>query len=241
MQHTRLPCSSLSPRAYSCPLSWWCHPIISSSFVPFSSCLQSFPASGSLAVCRLFPPSGQSIWASASASVFPMNIQGWFSLGLTGLISLLFKGLSTVFSNTTIQKHQFFCAQPSLWFNSHIHSFISVQLLSLSNSLWPRGLQHARLPCPSWSPGACSNSYPLSCPWCHPTIFSSVVPFSSAFNLFFSPHGRYSDLLMKIWDYSWSSYVFIYHPTSGSEEASWYPGAIFFLFRSRDHLFDASD
>ena len=102
-----------------CPFSQWCHPAISSSVVPFSSCLQSFPASGSFPVGRLFTSGGQSIGASASASALPMNIQGWFHLGLIGLVSLLPKGLSSVFSSTAVQKHQFFSAQPSLWSNSH--------------------------------------------------------------------------------------------------------------------------
>ena len=91
----------------SCALSWWCHPIISSSVVPFSSCPQSFPASGSFQVSQLFTSGGQSIGVSASTSVLPMNIQDWFGLGWTGWISLLSKGLSRVFSNTTVQKHQF--------------------------------------------------------------------------------------------------------------------------------------
>ena len=86
------------------------------------SCLQSFPASRSFPMSQFFPLAGQSIWVSASASVLPMNIQDWFPLGWTGLISLRFKGLSRVFSNTTVQKHQFFGAQPSLRFNSHIHT-----------------------------------------------------------------------------------------------------------------------
>ena len=109
----RLPCPSPTPRACSnsCPLSQWCHPAISSSIIPFSSCLQSFPASGSFPTSQFFASGGQSIGASASASVLPMNIQDWFSLGLTGWISLQSKGLSRVFSNTTIQKHQFFDAQ----------------------------------------------------------------------------------------------------------------------------------
>ena len=107
LQHARSPCPPLMPRAFlnSCLSSWWCHPIISSSVVPFSSYLQSFPASGSFPVSQFFPSGGQSIRASASAAVLPMNIQGWFPLGLTGLISLLSKGLSRVFSNTTVQKH----------------------------------------------------------------------------------------------------------------------------------------
>ena len=108
----------------SCPLSQWCYPTISSAFIPFSSCLQSCPASGSFPMNQFFPSGGQSIGASASAAVLPMNIQDWFHLGLTGLISLQPKGLSRVFSNTTVQKHQFFSAQPSLWSNSHIHIWL---------------------------------------------------------------------------------------------------------------------
>ena len=104
LQHTRLPCPSLSPGACSNshPLSQWCHPTISSSVVPFSSCLQSFPASGSFAMSQLFESGGQNIGVSASASVFPMNSQDWLPLGWTGLISLQAKGLSRVFSNTTV-------------------------------------------------------------------------------------------------------------------------------------------
>ena len=94
----------------SCPLSRWCHPTISSSVIPFPSFLQSFSASGSFPVSQLFASGGQSIGASASALVLPMNIQDWFPLGLIGLISLLSKGLSRVFSNATVQKHQFFGA-----------------------------------------------------------------------------------------------------------------------------------
>ena len=99
LQHTRLPCPSLSPRVFSnsCPLSQWCHPAITSSIVSFSSCPQSFPATRSFPRNQLVPSSGQSIGTSASSSVLPMNIQGWFPLGLTGLISLLCKGLSGVF------------------------------------------------------------------------------------------------------------------------------------------------
>ena len=116
LQHVRLPCPSPTPRAClsSCPSSQWGHPTISSSVVPFSSCLQSFPASGSFPVSLFFASSGQSIGVSASASVLPMNIQDWFPLGLTGWISLQSKGLSRVFSNTTVQKHQFFRVQLSL-------------------------------------------------------------------------------------------------------------------------------
>ena len=113
LQHARLPCPSPTRRACSnsCPMSQWCHPTISSSAVPFSSCLQSFPASGSFPVSQLLTSCGQSIGASGSASVLLRNIQGWFPLGVTCLISLLSKGLSRVFSNTTVQKHQLFGPQ----------------------------------------------------------------------------------------------------------------------------------
>ena len=122
-QRSRLPCPSLSLRvcSNSYPLSWWSRPTISSSVVPFS-CLQSFPASGSFPMSQLFVSGGQSI--GASASVLPMNIQGWVPLGWTGLISFLSKGLSRVFSNTTVWKYQFFGAQPSLRSNSHIHIWL---------------------------------------------------------------------------------------------------------------------
>ena len=106
--------SSLSPRVCSdsCPLSQWCYPTISSSVIPFSSCPQSFPASGSFLKSRLFISGGQSIKASASAQVLPMTIHSWFSLGLAGLIFLLSRGFLRVFSSSTVQKHQFFCTQP---------------------------------------------------------------------------------------------------------------------------------
>ena len=119
LQHTKLPCPSPTPRvcSNSCPSSQWCHPAISSSIVPFSSCLQSIPASESFPMSQFFASGGQSI--GASASVLPVNIQDWFPLGLTGWISLQSKGLSRVFSSTTVQKHQFFGAQLSLWSNSH--------------------------------------------------------------------------------------------------------------------------
>ena len=123
-QHARPPCPSPTPGVHPnpCPLSRWCHPTISSSVVPFSSHLQSFPASGSFLMSQLFTTGGQSIGAAASASVLPMNIQDWLPLGWTYLITLQSKGFSRVFSNTTVQKHQFFSAQPSLWSNSHIHT-----------------------------------------------------------------------------------------------------------------------
>ena len=119
-QHARRPCPSPTLEVYpnSCPSSQWCHPTISSSVIPFSSCPQSFPASGSF---PLFAWGGQSIGVSASTSVLPMNTQDLFPLGWTGWISLQSKGLSRVFSNTTVQKHQFFGAQLFSQSNSHIH------------------------------------------------------------------------------------------------------------------------
>ena len=156
LQHARLPCPSWTLRACSnsCPSRQGCHPTISFSLVPFSSCLQSFPASESFPRSQFFTSSGHSIGVSALASVFSTNFQGWFSLELTGLISLQCKGLSRVFSNSTVQ-----CSGSVM-----------------SNSLLPRGLQHTRPPYPSPTLRACSNSCPSS-RWCHPTISSSVVPF----------------------------------------------------------------
>ena len=121
LQHAKLPCPSPTPGAYSnsCPLSWWCHPTIS-SVVPFSSHLQSFPASGSFQISQLFASGVQSIGVSASTSVPPMNTQDWSPVGWTGWISLQSMGLSRVFSNTTVQNHQFFCAQLSFQL-SHSH------------------------------------------------------------------------------------------------------------------------
>ena len=121
-QHARPPCPSPTPGVYpnSCPLSWWCHPATSASVVPFSSCPQSFPASGAFQMSQLFASGGQSIGVSASTSVLPMNTQDWSPLGWTGWISLQSKGHSRVFSNTTVQKHQFFSAQLSSQSNSHI-------------------------------------------------------------------------------------------------------------------------
>ena len=116
LQHSRPPCPSTTPRTYwnSCPLSWWCHPNISSSVIPFSSHLQLFPTSGFFQMSQFFTSGGQRIGVSASTSVLPVNIQVWFPLGWPGWISLQSKGLSRVFSNTTVQKHQFFGAQLSL-------------------------------------------------------------------------------------------------------------------------------
>ena len=124
-KHARPPCLSPTPAVYSnsCPSSWWCHPPISSSVVPFSSCPQSLPASGSSPMSQLFASGGQSTGVSASTSVLPMNTQDWSPLGWTGWISLPSKGLSRVFSNTTVQKHQFFSAQLSSQSNSHIHTW----------------------------------------------------------------------------------------------------------------------
>ena len=135
LRHARLLCPSLTiPGACSnsCPSSWWCHPTISSSVVPFSSCPHSFPASGSFPMSQFFPSGGQSIGASASASVLPMNIQDWSPLGWTGWISLQSKGLSRVFSNTTVQKHQFFRAQLSLWSNSHTYNMTTGKIVALT-------------------------------------------------------------------------------------------------------------
>ena len=124
LQHARPPCPPPTPgvRSDSRPSTQWCHPAISSSVIHFSSRLQSFPASGSFPMSQLFASGGQSIGVSVSTSVLAMNIQDWSPLGWTGWISLQSKGLSRVFSSTTIQKHQFFSAQTSLWSNSHIHT-----------------------------------------------------------------------------------------------------------------------
>ena len=125
LQNARPPCPSPAPGVYSnsCPSSKWCHPAISSSVIPFSSCPQSVPASGSFPMSQLFAWGGQSIGMSASASVLPMNTQDWSPSGWTGWISLQSKGLSRLFSNTTVQKLQFFSAQLSSQSNSHIHTW----------------------------------------------------------------------------------------------------------------------
>ena len=124
LQHARPPCPSPSPGVHSNsrPSSWWCHAAISSSIIPFSSCFQTFPASGSFPRSQLFASGGQSIGASASVTVLPVNIQGWFPLGLIGLTSLLSKGFSRVFSSTIVWKHQFFGTWSSLWSSSHIRT-----------------------------------------------------------------------------------------------------------------------
>ena len=138
LQHARLPGLSPTPGdcSNSCALSQWCHPTISSSVVPFSSCLHSFPASGTFPVSQFFASSGQSIGASASALAFPMNIQDWFSLGLTGLISLQPKELSRVSSNTRVQRHQFFGTQYSLWPNSYIHTWQLKKTIALTRCIF---------------------------------------------------------------------------------------------------------
>ena len=122
LQHARRPCPPPAPGACSnsCPSCWWCHPNISSSIVPFSSCPQSFPTSGSSQMSQLIASGGQSIGVSASTSVLPMNTQDWSPWEWTGWIFLQSKRLSRVLFHTTVQKHQFFSAQPSLWSNSHI-------------------------------------------------------------------------------------------------------------------------
>ena len=122
LQHARPSCPSPTPRVYpnSCPLSRWCHPTISSSVISFFSCPQSFSASGSFPMSQFFTSSGQSIGASTIASVLPVNSQGWFPLGLTGLIFLKSKG----FSNSTVHNHPFFSTQLSLWSSSHIHTWL---------------------------------------------------------------------------------------------------------------------
>ena len=126
LQPVRPPCPSPTPGVYlnSCPSSQWWHPAVSSSVTPSSSCPQSFPASGSFSMSQLWPWGGQSIGVSALASVLPMNTQDWSPLEQTGWISLQSKGLSRVFSNTTVQKHQFFSVQPYLWSSSHIHTWL---------------------------------------------------------------------------------------------------------------------
>ena len=123
LQHARPPCPSPTPGVYShsCPLSWWCHRTISSSVIAFSSCPQSFRASGSFPMSQLFTSGGQNV--VVSASVLPMNTQDWSPLGWTGWISLQSKGLSRVFSNTTVEKHQFLSTQLSSWSTSHIHTW----------------------------------------------------------------------------------------------------------------------
>ena len=133
LQYARPPCPSPTPGVYSnsCPLSWWCHRTLSSSVIPFS-CLQSFPTTEYFLMSWLFASDGQSIGYSTSASVLPMNSQGWFPLGWTSWIFLLSKGLSKVSSSITFWKHQFFGTQPSLWSNSHIHPWLLGKTIALT-------------------------------------------------------------------------------------------------------------
>ena len=160
LQHARLPCPSPSPRVSSNSylLRQWCHPTISSPVVPISFCHQSFPASGSFPKNRLFESGGQSIGVSASASFLSVNIQGWFPLGLTGLISLLSKGLSRVFSSITVQKHQFFDTQPSLWLtmSSSHHRLPDIRAgASFVSASWPITFQQP----PSLVPSPCGLKF----------------------------------------------------------------------------------
>ena len=134
LQHARIPCLSPTPGACSnsCPSSYWCHPTISSPVISFSPCLQSFPISGSFQMSQFFTSGSQRIGITASASVLPVNIQDWSPLGWISWISLQFKGLSRVFSYTTVQKPQFFGAQLSLWSNSHIHTWLTRKTIALT-------------------------------------------------------------------------------------------------------------
>ena len=159
----------------SCLLSGWCHPTISSSVIPFSSCLQSFPASGSFPMSQLFASGGQSIGVSASASILPMNIQDWFPLGLTSWLSLLSKGLSRVFPSTTVQKHQFFGTLPSLCTTlTSIHPYMSpgkTKALTIwTFSLWP----FTFLKSMSFSPGFSKHSM-FRLDWASDVIFKTAT------------------------------------------------------------------
>ena len=142
-QHARPPCPSPTPGHYtkSCPLTWWCHPTISSSVIPFSSCPQSFPASGSFQMCHLFASGGQSIGVSTSTSVLPINTKKEFPLGWTGWISLQSKGLSRVFSNTTVQSINFsafsFLYSPTL---TYIHDYWKKHSFDYTNICWQSGV-----------------------------------------------------------------------------------------------------
>ena len=154
LQHTRLPCPPPTPGACSnsCPSSWWCHPTVSSSVTPFSSSLQSFPSSGFFPVSQFFASGGQSSGASASASVLPVNIQDWFPLGLTGLISLQSRGLSRVFSNTTVQKHQFFGTQ--LFMVQLSHPYMITEKKNIALTRWTfvgKVMSYFLICCPGWS------------------------------------------------------------------------------------------
>ena len=178
LQHARLPCPSPTPGtcSNSCPSGQWCHPTISSSVIPFSSCLQSFPATGSFPINQFFASGCQSVGVSVSASVLPMNIQDWFALGFTGLISLQSKGLSRVFSNTTVQKHQFFSTQLSLWSNSHISQLLLGWLLfkKKKRQQMLTGMWRNWNPSTSWWDGMVFNIL-LNLLACYPWISASVA------------------------------------------------------------------
>ena len=168
LQHSRLPCPSPTPGVYSnsCLLSWWCHPTILASVVPFS-CLQSFPASRSFQMSQLFTSGDLTIEVSASTSVLPMNIQDWFTLKWTGWISLQSKGLSRVFSNTKVQKHQFFGAQLSSQSNSHIQIILQLKLSTfIKHRPWLLGRRQWH-PTPVLLPGKPHGRRSLECcsPW----------------------------------------------------------------------------
>ena len=208
----------------------WVYNVVQPSHLlcsPSPPALNSFPASGYFQMSQFFASGGQSIRASASASVLPMNISGWFFIGLTGLI-LQSKGLSKV-SNTTVQKHQLLGTQTSLWSNAHtytwLNSFSSVQFSHsvLSDSLRPHGSQHAKPPCPSPTPGVYSNSCPSS-RWCHPAIsvvlFSSCPPIPPSIRVF----SNQSTLRMKwpkYWNFSFSISPSNEHPGLISFRMDW--------------------
>ena len=153
LQHTRIPCSLPAPGvcSNSCPSSWWWHPTISSSVVPFFSCLQSFQASGSFPKSRFFASGGQSFGVSDSASVFPLTIQDWFIVGLISFISLEFKGFSRVFSNTTVKKHEFFDTQLSLYSNSHIHTWTGEAIALTRWTFVGKVMSQRSICCLGWS------------------------------------------------------------------------------------------
>ena len=219
-QHARPPCPSPTPGVHPNPhpLSWWCHPTISSSVVPFSSCPQSFPSSGSFQMSQLFASNGQIIGASVLASVLPMNIQGWFLLGLTGLISLLPKELLRVFSSTTIQKASI------LWclafFKAHLsHQCVTTGKITQLCQLFgtPRTAAHQASPSftISWilpkfmsiTSVMPSSHLILWCPLLLPSVFPSIRDFSNestvcirwpkywSFSFSISPSNEYSELI----------------------------------------------
>ena len=181
LQHARLPWPSPSPgvSSNSCPLSCWCHPTVSSSVVPFFSCLQFSPASESSPVSWLFALGGQRIETSALASVLPINSQSSFPLGLNGFLAV--QGTLKSLLQHHSQRHQFFST--AFFYCLVVTSIHQFSCSIVSNSLRSHGLQHARPPCPSPTLWVYSNSCPLS-QWCHPTISSSTIPFSSCLQSF---------------------------------------------------------